>query len=139
MKPHHVFAAAVGAVILSGCGPEGGADQLTTYDVTAHVTADGKPVSDIQLTMTATEAGHPNSAANLSADGTGKFSTYGPEDGIPAGAYTAGLMYSGSNPGAAVPSVKPLSVTVTEDMDGKTLDIAFETTGKKAKPLLPRP
>lgn len=133
--------ALVAVLAAAGCGsPEGAADQLPTYDVTARVTLDGKPYGGSQLTMTPADlaAGLPNSGASLGEDGTAKFSTYGPGDGIPAGTYKAGLMYDTLNV-KPVPQVKPLTVTITEDMDGGEVAIAFESTGKMQGTPLPPP
>lgn len=129
------------AIGLAGCGSsEGAADQLETFDITAKVTVDGQPLGGVQLTMAPAnpQSGIPNSGAALGPDGTGKFSTYAPEDGIPAGEYTAGLL-----PDAlmmkSVPQVKPKTVTTSADLDGGELAIAFESTGKEQKSILPPP
>lgn len=137
---HYVlaFSAVLAIGGLTGCGgPEGNEDHLPTFDVTAKVTVDGKPLENGMLIMTPTDPKIPNSGAQLGAGGTAKFSTYDPEGGIPAGEYTANVMMDSSM--KPVPGVKPVTITVTEEMEGGELPIQFEGTGRTQSSPLPPP
>ena len=125
------------SIAVSGCGsPQGGADQLPTYDVTGKVTVDGQPLQAGSLVMKPTDTTKPTSGGEIQEDGTVKFSTYSAEGGIPEGEYEASVMMSMSN-AKPVPAVVPLKVNITEDLDGGELPIAFEGTGKTQETLLP--
>lgn len=123
----------VGILALAGCG---GSDEnpnhLPTYDVTAKVTVDGKPLSWGALVMNSTDPKMPESGALIQEGGTAKFSTYEPEGGIPAGEYEASLRVSSGNM-KPVPGVEPLKVTITEEMDGGEVPIEFKGTGEMVK------
>ena len=125
------------AICVVGCGsPEGSADQLPTYNVTGKVTVDGQPLTSGSLVMKPVTSGAPTSGGEIQEDGTVKFSTYSPEGGIPAGQYEATVRMSADKM-QPVPSVVPLNVTVSEDMDGGELPIAFQGTGRSQESLLP--
>jgi hypothetical protein len=126
---------------LAGCGsPEGAAHHLPTYDVRPRVTVDGEPFGGAQLIMSPADkaSGLPNSGAALDAEGKGRFSTYAPNDGIPAGAYQPSLMADSLHV-KPIPQVKPQTVTITEDMAGQELHIDFESTGRMRSSPLPPP
>lgn len=129
--------AILGLVSLTGCGGrEENPDHLPTYNVTAKVTVDGEPLKTGSLTMKPTDPALPNSGAVIQPDGTAKFSTYAPNGGIPAGEYQAGLMMS-MDTMKPVPVVKPVTVTITEEMEGGEVPIEFKGTGRTQKSLLP--
>lgn len=134
------YFALIGLLASVGCGGrEENPDHLPTINVTAKVSVDGEPLDTGTVTMTPTDPAIPNSGANVQPDGTAKFGTYAPKGGIPAGEYNAGLMMNMETM-KPVPGVKPLTISVTEDMEGGELPINFESTGKtQGSPLPPPP
>lgn len=137
LKTFSPFFALLGLIAVVGCGGrEENPDHLPTINVTAKVSVDGKPLDTGTLTMTPTDPEIPNAGANVKPDGTAKFSTYAPEGGIPAGEYSAGLMMD-MDTMKPVPGVKPLTVSITQDMEGGEVPINFEGTGKTQSSPLP--
>jgi hypothetical protein len=85
-----VLASALSVLLVSGCG--GGKSWETVYAAKGTVTLKGKPVKDAEIAFFPTDPEFPESVrpwAKTNENGEFVVSTYGRDDGAPAGTYRA--------------------------------------------------